>query len=498
MRNILNHFKFHSVEKANRLNRHPIFCYDFIIGLAMLMLMTNVLTLLSIHKPLLLFGLTCYSFVLLFPIGLTLSSIMASVYGFAIARNILWWLSSFLLLFGFLTTVVDYIPASAPAFLQNEGAFSYVFHDTLLIALCYAILIFVTYSLHYGLLVHLKGRVSQKYPAFGELSAACVTHLIAFMSFYLLCTFLPILAIHPPWLRLLLMQLVIGVLLWFIAQIVIPWLQKKEAIGTVEATKHYHWFKCAIVEKKLLRQLRVINNTSNRHLPLFRYNYLLGLVMAYMFFMLLSGMLVFRLADLHFLVLPIGIFLPPLIYSTSNITTEVYGYAVARNMMWWFIMTSAVFTLLSALLAAIPSTPNFQHNRGYQLMLGSMPVVFIAGILGTIGGITVNNAVVSKLKKKFAGYHYWLRAILSTAGGEVVYNCIAYPIMYFSKMNLHHFLLVFFSVSLFKLAATAIIWPTECYIASRLKLGEKVNVFDYDVNYRIFRFSTKQPKIANQ
>ena len=215
-----------------------------------------------------------------------------------------------------------------------------------------------------------------------------------------------------------------------------------------------------------------------------------------MFFMLICGVTVFRLVNFYFLILPIGIVFTPILYSIGNITTEIYDYPVVRNMMWWFIMISAIFTLLSTLVTLCPSISSFNENTGYQLMLGSMPIVFIAGILGTIVGMTFNNKIVSKLKIKLAGYHYWLRAIISTAGGELVYNGIAYHIMYFNKVNIYHFIAIFLSVSIFKLVTTLFVWPIECLIENKLKLTEKVNIFDYDVNYNIFKFSTKPKNLV--
>ena len=58
----------------------------------MLMLMANGLTLLTIHKPFVLFGLTGYSFSLLFPIGLIFNSIIASIYDYALVSNMAWYL----------------------------------------------------------------------------------------------------------------------------------------------------------------------------------------------------------------------------------------------------------------------------------------------------------------------------------------------------------------------------------------------------------------------
>lgn len=224
----------------------------------------------------------------------------------------------------------------------------------------------------------------------------------------------------------------------------------------------------------------------------FTYNYLIGVVMLYMTLSILSGLSVYKLVLLGPFLLPVGIFTTPLTYCLSNVTTEVYGYPVGRNLMWWFVLCSTIFTGLAYLLINIPSPPNFKYQAAYDLILGSMPRIYIAGIIGTIIGININNYLVSRFKIIMNGKNYWLRSIISTCGGEVTYNLIAYPIMMLGRVSLPELIHIFISVSLFKILTTAIFLAPECLLARYLKIKEKINVFDHNVNYAFFRF-----KISN-
>jgi len=88
---------------------------------------------------------------------------------------------------------------------------------------------------------------------------------------------------------------------------------------------------------------------------------------------------------------------------------------------------------------------------------------------------------VSKYKVILQGKKYWLRSILSTAGGELTYNLIAYPIMFFGHVSLHEFFRILLCVSLFKMGTTALVWPFECLAAAILKKKEGIDVIDYKV-----------------
>jgi len=220
----------------------------------------------------------------------------------------------------------------------------------------------------------------------------------------------------------------------------------------------------------------------------FSYNYLLGVAMLYMMFMILSGLLVYKIVKIGDFLAPAAVFVTPMIYCLSNVTTEVYGYQIGRNMMWWFVVSSTIFTLSSAFFIHIQSPPEFIHQAAFELILGSMPWVFAGGTVGTICGMTFNNFVVSKCKILMEGKRYWLRSFISTCGGEIVYNIIAYPIMFLGRISFREFLQVFICVTLFKIVTTLIFLPPECLLAWYLKSKEKINIFDYNVNYNIFRF----------
>jgi uncharacterized integral membrane protein (TIGR00697 family) len=214
----------------------------------------------------------------------------------------------------------------------------------------------------------------------------------------------------------------------------------------------------------------------------------------------LSGLTVYKILILGPFLLPAGIFTTPITYCLSNVTTEVYGYPVARNLMWWFIFSSTIFTGLAFILVHLPSPPDFNNQSAYELILGSMPIIYVAGIVGTIIGMNISNYLVSKFKIAMDGKHYWLRSIISTCGGEIAYNLVAYPIMLLGKIPLHDLIHIFISVTIFKMLTTAVFLAPECFLTRYLKIKEKINVFDHGVNYGLFKFKIhdefQKPKLT--
>ena len=105
--------------------------------------------------------------------------------------------------------------------------------------------------------------------------------------------------------------------------------------------------------------------------------------------------------------------------------------------------------------------------------------------------MNINNYLVSKFKIAMQGNHYWLRSIISTSGGEIVYNLVAYPIMMLWKVSILDLTHIFVSVTLFKIATTALFLLPECLLAQYLKIKENTNIFDFNVDYNLFRFKLR-------
>jgi len=243
------------------------------------------------------------------------------------------------------------------------------------------------------------------------------------------------------------------------------------------------------MQKNLSKLNLPVIDKNYSHQPCIKSSYIIGIAMFYVMFPMVTGLLVYKIISIGPFMSGAGIMLTPAVYCLSNITTEVYGYEVSRNMMWWFIINSIVFVILCSLFIKLPSPNTFVNQAAYDLILGGMPLICIAGTIGTICALSFNNYFLSKLKLKLQGRAYWFRSIISTSPGEVIYNLVAYPIMFYGKIPPNQILKILISVSLFKIIATTIFTPLEWFIADFLKRKEGINTFDYGVNYNILKFN---------
>ena len=126
-----------------------------------------------------------------------------------------------------------------------------------------------------------------------------------------------------------------------------------------------------------------------------------------------------------------GILFFPLSYIFGDILTEVYGYALARRVIWSGFAAMLFATVMTWVVLAMPASPDATFNAqlqpaletcfggGWRIALGSIIAFFVGDFL--------NSFVLAKMKVSMGGKHPWARFIGSTVVGQGVDSLIFYP-----------------------------------------------------------------------
>jgi queuosine precursor transporter len=194
-----------------------------------------------------------------------------------------------------------------------------------------------------------------------------------------------------------------------------------------------------------------------------------------------------KLVDVFDTPLSVTIFYFPFVYVLSAITTEVYGYAVARRLLWYTIAAQVVATIIFQLAIAAPPSVILRNNQSYIDVLSAAPRLVLFGNLAIFAGDSVNNFVVAKMKVWSCGDYLPARFVLSTFGGQLVDTTIFYIFalgtLPASALINSIFLEVFVSV-----AVSATCLPVSRAVSAWLKRTENLDVFDYATNFNPLRF----------
>jgi uncharacterized PurR-regulated membrane protein YhhQ (DUF165 family) len=125
-----------------------------------------------------------------------------------------------------------------------------------------------------------------------------------------------------------------------------------------------------------------------------------------------------KLIDVLGTPLSVTIFYFPFVYVFSALTTEVYGYSVARRLLWYTIAAQVATTFIFQLAIAAPPSVIMRNNQSYIDVLSTAPRLVVFGNLAIFSGDSVNNFVVAKMKVWSHGKYLPARFVLSTFFGQ--------------------------------------------------------------------------------
>lgn len=187
-----------------------------------------------------------------------------------------------------------------------------------------------------------------------------------------------------------------------------------------------------------------------------------------------------------------GIIFFPVTFCIQDITTEVYGFRAARQMVFLSIFSILFYVFYSQIVIHLPTAagPVYQDNIAFSTVFNTQPRQVIALLVSLFIGSIINDFFISKSKVILAGQYLWARILGSTMIGEAVLQIVGGIIGFSDKLNFKTQLLPNMLLAYgYKLLWCSATIPLVYIISNILKKKEGIDVFDYNVNYSPFRFS---------
>lgn len=188
------------------------------------------------------------------------------------------------------------------------------------------------------------------------------------------------------------------------------------------------------------------------------------------------------------LIASVSIICFPIGYIVSDVLTEVYGFRVARGVIWLGFVCNLLMVFLFWLAGVIPGAPfwSADDQSSYSAILGSTGWLLAGSFVAYLTGEFTNATVMVMLKNKTQGRMLWLRTISSTVVGQgidsILFYTIAFGVSGLWVTESGSWLPVFNGAiiawlikSLYEVAAT----PLTYYVIGWLKRTEHMDAYDY-------------------
>jgi len=187
---------------------------------------------------------------------------------------------------------------------------------------------------------------------------------------------------------------------------------------------------------------------------------------------------------------PAAIFVFPISYIFGDILTEVYGYRVARRVIWLGFTCNLIFVFFAWIGQILPSASFWGGQEAYENIMGYTPRLLAASLAGYLVGEFVNSFVLARMKILTAGRWLWSRTIGSTILGQGFDTAIFITLAFIGTsssvptMILHHWAA--------KVGIEVIFTPVTYTIVNWLKHKESIDTYDYQTKYNPFTLSEKE------
>lgn len=184
--------------------------------------------------------------------------------------------------------------------------------------------------------------------------------------------------------------------------------------------------------------------------------------------------------------LPASIIVFPITYLVGNVLTEVYGFRVARGVIWLGFGANLLVVVALWLTGLIPSVFFWDGQDAYDRILGQVPRILLASFTAYLLGEFSNSMTLSILKVRTKGRFLWLRTISSTVVGQGLDSFVFISIAFgsFAALGVSGELTGVEIVRTaliqwaFKIAYEVAATPLTYWVVGQLKAKEKMDAYD--------------------
>ena len=200
-----------------------------------------------------------------------------------------------------------------------------------------------------------------------------------------------------------------------------------------------------------------------------------------------ANVIAVKIISLGPFLLPAAIFIFPLSYIIGDVLTEVYGYRLARRVIWLGFLCNLIFVFFVWLGQKLPAAPFWEGQEAYQRILGYTWRLLAASFLGYLVGEFANSFILARMKIMTRGRWLWSRTIGSTIVGQGLDTSIFITVAFIGTTSFVPIMILYHWLA--KTLIEALATPLTYAIVNWVKKRESIDTYDYDTKFNPFVIS---------
>ena len=168
-----------------------------------------------------------------------------------------------------------------------------------------------------------------------------------------------------------------------------------------------------------------------------------------------------------------GALLFPMTYILGDVLAEVYGLRQARRAIWVGFALAALASVTFLAVGAAPPGPGYENQDAFLAVLGFVPRIVLASLVGYLAGQFLNAYVLVRLKDRYAERGLAGRLIGSTVIGELA-DTVLFCVIAFAGVFPTWGSLIGYTVTgyLYKVAVEVLLLPVTLLVIRAIKKRE--------------------------
>ena len=154
-----------------------------------------------------------------------------------------------------------------------------------------------------------------------------------------------------------------------------------------------------------------------------------------------------------------GVFLFPLVYIVGDVLAEVYGWKAARRAILLAFAMSILAAVTFWLVQISPPADAYEHQAAFEAVLGFVPRIVLASVLGFVVGQLINAYVLVWIKERTAEGSLWKRLLGSTAVGQLADTLVFCTVAFYGVITGSEFVTYVIVGYLYKTAVEVLLLP---------------------------------------
>ena len=193
-----------------------------------------------------------------------------------------------------------------------------------------------------------------------------------------------------------------------------------------------------------------------------------------------------------------GVIVFPITYIFGDVLTEVYGYNRTKRVIWTGFFCNILLAGVLWIAIILPPAQGWPLQKEFEQVLGLVPRIVFASILGYWAGEFTNSYIMAKVKILTKGKWLPLRTITSTIGGQFIDTAIFVLVAFLFVFEPSLLLATVLYGWAFKVIYEVLATPATVAIVRYLKKHEGFDHFDTDTNFNPFAIRGKTSKASKR